>query len=246
MKTEKIMGISVDNITYADILADVPKYLKSKEKMTVISVNPQIVVEGQSYPEVLRFIERSTHRIPDGIGIVMVSRLTGGNIKERVAGFDLMIEFLEYANKYQQRVFFYGAKPNILKDAIKNIQQKYPKLIVTGEIDGYTTLTEKQVVDKINAAQPDFVFVALGFPRQEQWLDKNVERIQSSIFQDVGGSFDVLSGHVKRAPQFFIDYHLEWLYRSLSNPKRIGRVFQLPIFVVKSLWWSKKQKKQKI
>ena len=77
----------------------------------------------------------------------------------------------------------------------------------------------------------------MGFPKQEQWLSKNIDQINASIFQDVGGSLDVLSGHVKRAPQFFIKYHLEWLYRSLSNPKRLGRILQLPVFVVKSLWW---------
>ena len=244
MKTERIMGIPVDRITYADILEDVPNYCKSGEKMTVISVNPQIVVEGQNYPEIIKFIENSTHRIPDGIGIVMVSKILGGKIRERVAGFDLMVKFLEYANEHHQRVFFYGAKPDVLNDAIKNIRKEYPHLIVTGKIDGYTKLTEEQIIEKINAAQTDFLFVALGFPKQEQWLSKNVEKVQANVFQDVGGSFDVLSGHVKRAPQIFIDYHLEWLYRSLSNPTRIGRIFQLPVFVIRSLWWKIKINKK--
>ena len=81
------------------------------------------------------------------------------------------------------------------------------------------------------------VFVALGFPRQEKWLAKNTNALEASVFQDVGGSFDVLSGHVKRAPAFFINCHLEWLYRSLSNPKRIGRILQLPVFMAKSIYW---------
>jgi len=246
MKTEKIMGISVNQVTYDDILNELPYYLQTNKKMTVTSVNPQIIVEGQKYPEIIQFIEGSTHRIPDGIGIVMVSRMTGGKIKERVAGFEMMVKFLEYANQHNQRVFFYGAKPDVLQDALKNIREKYPKLQIVGGIDGYTTLTEEQVINKMNIAQPDFVFVALGFPRQEQWLSKNIDRVQASVFQDVGGSFDVLSGHVKRAPKFFIDYNLEWLYRSLSNPKRIGRVFQLPVFVIKSLWWKFRQKNKEI
>jgi len=85
--------------------------------------------------------------------------------------------------------------------------------------------------------KPDFVFVALGFPRQERWLAQNMNAIHASVFQDVGGSFDVLSGHVKRAPNFFINLHLEWLYRSLSNPTRLGRIAQLPVFLVKSIYW---------
>ena len=101
-------------------------------------------------------------------------------------------------------------------------------------------MTNHEIVAQMNAVQPDFVFVALGFPRQELWLAENMTNVNGSIFQDVGGSFDVLSGHVKRAPAFFIKTHLEWLYRSLSNPTRIGRIVQLPIFVVKSLWWKMK------
>ena len=241
MKTEKIMGLPVDQLTYCDVLYDLPQYLDTEQKMSIVSVNPQIVVKGQSYPDVVEFIENSTHRIPDGIGIVLVSKLTGGMINERVAGFEMMVKFLEYANIHKRSAFFYGAQSDILIDAIKNIQQTYPDLIIAGSIDGYTALTEDQIVEQINDARPDFLFVALGFPRQEQWLNRNLERVKATVFQDVGGSIDVLSGHVKRAPQFFLDYHLEWLYRSLSNPKRIGRIFQLPLFVVKSLWWQVKK-----
>src|SRR5699024_4070671 len=97
--TEKIMGVPVDGITYADILDDLPNYLESHKKMTAISVNPQIIVESQKYPDIIEFIKKSTHRIPDGIGIVLVSKLTGGKIKERVAGIELMKQFLTYANK---------------------------------------------------------------------------------------------------------------------------------------------------
>ena len=238
------MGFPVDKLTYQDIIADLPDYLNNEKKMTVISVNPQIIVEGEKYPVVVDLIKKSTHRIPDGIGIVLVSKMTKGQIKERVAGIELMKKFLAYADKYHKRIFLYGAKPEILTDAAANIQREYSNLIISGTIDGYTNFTEEEVVNKINQVNPDFLFVALGFPRQEEWLARNIESLNVSVFQDVGGSFDVLSGHVKRAPQFFIDTHLEWLYRSLANPKRIGRIFQLPVFVVKSLWWKVKNNDQ--
>ena len=231
------MGVPVDDITYADIIADLPNYLASDEKMTAISVNPQIIVESQNYPDIIDFIKKSTHRIPDGIGIVFVSKLTGGKIKERVAGIELMKQFLTYANDNRKSAFFYGAKPDVLMDAIQNIKKEFPYVNILGGIDGYTQLSDEEIIEKINVVKPDFLFVALGFPKQEQWLSKNIDQIDVSVFQDIGGSLDVLSGHVKRAPNFFIKYHLEWLYRSLSNPKRIGRILQLPVFVVKSLWW---------
>ncbi|MGM0123797.1 N-acetylglucosaminyldiphosphoundecaprenol N-acetyl-beta-D-mannosaminyltransferase [Enterococcus sp. AZ194] len=237
MMQDNMMGIPVDALTYEQIVNDVPIYLTNNKKMTAISVNPQIVTEAKKYPEIVSFINQSTHRIPDGIGIVLVSKLTKGPITTRVAGIELMTKFLAYANEYKKSVFFYGAKPEVIADAAKNIQEQYPDLVVAGAIDGYTNLTEEEIIQQINQQQPDFLFVGLGFPRQEQWLARNVDRLKVSIFQDVGGSFDVFSGHVKRSPQFFIDYHLEWLYRSLSNPKRIGRIFQLPVFVWRSLMW---------
>jgi len=237
MKTEEIWGFPVDVITYDDIINDLPNYLRTGKKMSVISVNPQIIVEGQNYMNIYNFVKRSTHRIPDGIGVVLVSKLTGGKIKERVAGIELMKRFLAYADFHKKSVFFYGAKPEILADAVVKIKQDYPNLTLSGTIDGYTSLTEEEVVANINQTKPDFLFVALGFPKQEEWLAKNIPYLNVSVFQDVGGSLDVLSGHVKRAPQIFIHCHLEWLYRSLSDPKRFRRITQLPIFVFKSLWW---------
>ena len=236
------MDISVDNLTYQDVLNDVPVYLNKKEQMTITSVNPQIVVNAGEYPEVVEFIEQSTHRIPDGIGIVLVSRLTKGAIKKRTAGFDLMVKLLDYADQNNKKCFFYGAKPEVLTNTIQQIEKNYPNLIVSGAIDGYTSLEEQEVVRQINQTESDFLFVAMGFPRQEQWLSRNKDQLNTTILQDVGGSFDVLSGFVKRAPQIFIKLNLEWLYRSLSNPARIGRIFQLPQFLIKSLWWKIKQR----
>ncbi|MBS5959494.1 WecB/TagA/CpsF family glycosyltransferase [Enterococcus gallinarum] len=240
MKTEFIMGIPVDCISYKKVIEDAHRYIENNQKMSIISVNPQIVVESKKYPEIISFIQHSTHRIPDGIGIVMISKLTGGDIKERIAGFDMMKELLLYANNNKKSIFLYGAKPAVLTDAIKNIASIYPQIDILGGIDGYTSLSDSEIVAQINRCHPNFLFVALGFPKQEQWLAKNINNLSVNVFQDVGGSFDVLSGHVKRAPQFYIDHHLEWLYRSLSNPARIGRIFQLPFFIVKSLWWKLK------
>ncbi|WP_461198322.1 WecB/TagA/CpsF family glycosyltransferase [Enterococcus sp. N249-2] len=242
MQTDIVMGLPVDALTMENIIKDVPRYIAENKKMTLISVNPQIVTEASDHPEIVAFIKQSSHRIPDGIGIVLVSKLTGGAIRQRVAGYDLMLELLVYANENKKSIFLYGAKPEILKDANKQIQAQYTGLKVAGMIDGYTTLSETEIVATINKAAPDFLFVALGFPRQEQFLAKHVKNLNVHVFQDVGGSLDVISGHVKRAPNIFINYHLEWLYRSLRYPTRISRIIQLPIFLAKSLYWNYRNK----
>ncbi|MEB5881598.1 WecB/TagA/CpsF family glycosyltransferase [Enterococcus gallinarum] len=238
METEKILNIPVDNISYQDIITQLPNYLMKKQKMTITSINPQIVLGAQKYPRIVEYIEQSTHRIPDGIGIVIASKLTGGKIQSRVAGYDLMIKLLQYANDYSKKIFIYGAEKAVLLDAVKRITLEYPNIRISGAIDGFTELTDKELIEEINRQNCDILFVGMGFPKQELWLAENIASLNPIVYQDVGGSIDVISGHVKRAPDLFIKLNIEWLYRSFYNPKRIYRILQLPLFLFKSLWWA--------
>ena len=231
METEYIMGLPVDLVTRQSLIQALPADLARKETIIYKSMNPQIMLHARQYPEVLDLIEAAAYRIPDGIGIVKASQLLGGQIQERVAGIELMYDLLAYADAHQLRIFLYGAKPEVVALAQENIQRTYPGLTMAGYIDGYTSMSEAEIVAAINASQAQMVFVALGFPRQEQWLARNYQALEAQVLQDVGGSLDVISGTVKRAPDFFIKTNLEWAYRSLSNPKRMYRIFELPRFM---------------
>lgn len=245
MEKEYIKGIPVDAITLSEIISSLPKIDHPGEKNIFLSINPQIVVHADKYPEILELIAQANYRIADGIGIVKVSQRQEKKIKERVAGFDLMLALLSYANDHQKRIFLYGAEPTVLENAVMNIKKEYPNLVIVGAIDGYTKLTDEEKVSQINDSQADMVFVALGFPRQELWLAKNYQQINARFFQDVGGSFDVISGKVKRAPNIFIKLNLEWLYRSLSSFKRLYRVAELPIFLIQSAKWYRSNRKKR-
>lgn len=242
METEYILGLPVDKITLEEILAELPQRLEQPGKTIYLSVNPQIALHGKKYPEIMTLAEEASYRIPDGIGIVKASQRQGGQITERVTGIDLMTALLVYADCHQERVFFYGAHPDVLKALIQKINQTYPGLTIAGAIDGYTTKSEEEIVAEMNQAQPTFVFIALGFPKQEQWLARNYQHVQGKVFQDVGGSFDVLSGTVKRAPKLFIALNLEWLYRSLRDPRRIKRMFDLPRFMSQAKKWHRQNR----
>lgn len=243
-KIEKILNVPVDIISMTDIVTDLDTYFSTNQKMTITSVNPQIILMAEKNNIVKDFIEQSTHRIADGIGLVKVSKWTKGDIIERVAGFDCMKEVLSYADANNKRIFLLGASPEVVKLAANNIQQEYPGLSLAGWIDGYTPLKDTEIVERMNKAEADMVFVAMGSPKQEEWLSHNIPYLNATVFQTVGGSLDVMSGTVKRAPEIFIKLNLEWLYRSVSNPKRFYRIFQLPIFVFKSLSWHRKNGKQ--
>ncbi|MGL5685621.1 MAG: WecB/TagA/CpsF family glycosyltransferase [Vagococcus fluvialis] len=242
-EVEKILDVPVDILTMSDIINDVEECFKENTKLTIASVNPQIILMSEQNKAVKDFIDQSTHRIADGIGIIKVSRWTKGKVTERVAGFDTMEELLRFCNTHKKRIFLYGARPEVVKLAGENIATTYPNLKLAGMIDGYTKLSDDKIVEQINEAQADMVFVALGSPKQEEWLKKNINLLSANVFQTIGGSLDVLSGTAKRAPKIYITLNLEWLYRSISNPKRLYRIFQLPVFVLKSINWHRKQGK---
>lgn len=237
MEVEYINGLPVDNLTLPEIVTSLPDLENQKGPITFISVNPQIAVHANKYPEVISLIENATHRIPDGIGIVKVSQKQKGIIKERVAGIDLMYELLAYSNTHRKRVFLYGAHPSVLPKTVDAIKKDYPDLIIAGSLHGYSSLEDKEIIELINKAETDMLFVALGFPKQEQWLAKHINELSAKFYQDVGGSFDVIGGTVKRAPKFLVKLNLEWLYRSLANPKRLYRIIELPIFILRSKKW---------
>lgn len=243
-KQENILGIPVDILTMSDIKKDLLTYFEENKKMTLTSVNPQIILMAETNEKVKTFIKESTHKIPDGIGIVKVSKWTKGKIKNRVAGIEVMHEALNFANEHQKRIFLLGAKPEVAKLATENIAKEFPDLSVAGWIDGYSKMNDYDIVSKMNQAKADIVFVAMGSPKQEEWLMDNMPMLNATVYQTVGGSLDVISGTVKRAPDFFIKTNLEWLYRSCVNPKRFYRIFQLPVFVIKALNWHRKNGEQ--
>lgn len=242
METEYYGGIPVDVVTYEMILKELPNWFKSNEQKRLTSINPQIISFAANHPDILAYIEQSDCRLPDGIGIVMLSKWMGGELKERVTGIELMTLFLRYASTHKKKVFLFGSKPDVVKQAARNIKREF-KLDTCKFLNGYSELKDKEIVQQINASKADFLFVGLGFPLQEKWLAANSHKINAKIILDVGGSFDVLSGKVKRAPLFVRKHHLEWVYRSFQHPKRLIRIIQLPIFIVLVLTRKKKRLK---
>lgn len=239
---ERVYDTPVDILTMDDIIRDMSTHFNQQKKMTLASINPQIILMADSNPQVKAFIESASHRFADGIGVVKVSRWTKGQITERIAGIDVMVETLKYANQFHKKIFLYGAKPEVVEKAAAAIQKDYPHLEVAGYIDGYTTQANDEIVAHINQSGADMLFVALGSPKQEEWLNNFMPQLNCTVFQTVGGSLDVLSGTVRRAPEFFIKTNLEWVYRSFSHPSRLYRILQVPEFVGKSLAWNRKNK----
>ncbi len=230
--TVNILGIPFIHTTMDDFIKKIEARLHNQEKTFIVTANPEIVMRANEDAPFKNVLQRATYITADGIGIVKAAKQLGQPLPERVAGYDTMLRLLQIANDEKKRVYFFGAKEPTLKKMIKNIEETYPNLIIVGSHHGYYNPKDNRVIQEIQATEPDFVFVALGFPRQEKWIDANMPKCQKGIFMGVGGSFDVISGEVKRAPKVWRNLHLEWLYRLFSQPSRWRRMLAIPKFMM--------------
>ncbi|QUG40553.1 WecB/TagA/CpsF family glycosyltransferase [Psychrobacillus sp. INOP01] len=231
---EMILGVKVDTDNYDELIKKLFKRIDSKEKSLVVAINPEKLMKAKEDQSLKDLLNRAEFQIPDGIGVILASKLNKGNIKSRVTGIDMMDRIVREAARTGKSIFLYGAKPGVAESAAEALKFTYASLQIAGTQDGYEKDNEK-VIQKINDAKPDILFVAMGSPRQEEWIEANRDKLYPSLYQGVGGSFDVLAGNVKRAPGFFQKTGLEWFYRLAKEPSRLKRQLVLPKFLIETL-----------
>lgn len=234
-KKVDVLGIEFDHRTKADTIELLKNRIKTKQKTFIVTANPEIVMYAQRDPDYKKIVQSADYVVPDGIGIIMGAKLLKNPLPERIPGFDLMKDLLAIADKERLNVFFLGAREEVLNRAIHNVKKEYPGIQIAGSHHGFFNENDSNVAEMVHQADPDLTFVALGFPRQEKWISQNYHLFQKGIFMGVGGSFDVLSGEVKRAPAAWRKLNIEWLYRLIKQPQRWKRMAFLPLFILKVL-----------
>jgi N-acetylglucosaminyldiphosphoundecaprenol N-acetyl-beta-D-mannosaminyltransferase len=227
-----VLGVPVDCLTMGAARRWVETHIRTGcEAKAVIAVNPEKIMKAMQDPDLLGQLRNAGLLLPDGIGVVKAVRLMGYRFCERVPGADLMLTLCELAAARTYRVFLFGAKPSVVEQACAALTSRYPNLRVVGAQHGYLKDEEMpRLVERINLSAADLLFVALGSPRQEQWINTYLPQLKVKVCQGVGGTFDVLAGVVKRAPPAWRKVHLEWLYRLLAEPSRWRRQVALPSF----------------
>ncbi|WP_079527271.1 WecB/TagA/CpsF family glycosyltransferase [Halobacillus hunanensis] len=229
---ERFLGVNVSSHSYEQLKEKVMSDIEQKRQSYIVAINPEKILKAQQDVELRHLLNQATYQIPDGVGVLLASKIKGGNISQRVTGIDMFLTLCEQASLHDKSVFLYGAKPGVAEKAKEGLLRRYPNLKIAGVLDGYVK-DQDFIKQEINAANPDILFVALGSPRQEHWIVENMKHLNVRIFQGVGGSFDVLSGKVKRAPAIFQRFGVEWLYRLILEPWRIKRQIKLPMFLFK-------------
>lgn len=238
---ENVLGVDVTTLGYEELSQQLLHDHKQGKKVFLVAINPEKILKARKDPELMSLLNSADYQIPDGMGVVIASKSQKGNIKERVTGIDMMMKICETSQKEHLRVFLYGAKPGVADTAKAKLEEKYPGISIVGTLDGYEK-DEEKVISIINESKADVLFVALGSPRQENWIVKNRHKLHPCIFQGVGGSYDVISGNIPRAPKWMQNAGLEWLYRLLKEPSRFKRY--IPLFSFISLVGQEKIKRK--
>ncbi|MBQ9519066.1 MAG: WecB/TagA/CpsF family glycosyltransferase [Firmicutes bacterium] len=228
-----ILGVPFNNMSPVETVELLNVYLSGETKAAVCTPNPEMVMLALKDPEFMEVLNKSAVNIPDGIGIIYASRFTENRIEERVPGCDTVLALFDKMKTGKKTAYFFGGAPGVAEKAKEEMEKRFKGLNVVGTADGYfDEEKEKLIIADVNEKKPDLLLVGIGFPKQEKWIAKHIDELNIKVAIGVGGSLDVFSGTVKRAPKIFIKLNLEWFYRLLCQPSRIGRMMQLPAFMV--------------
>lgn len=230
-----VKNIGFDAVSAEEALSTASGFLREERGHYVVTPNPEMVWLARDRADFADALNGADLVVPDGIGILYASRILGTPLKERVPGIELASGLLRYSAGAGVPVFLLGAKPGVAERAAENLCREYPGLSVVGTGDGYFK-EDGPVLEKIRASGARLILVCLGFPRQELWMAKYRDALAPCVMLGVGGSMDVFAGDVKRAPAFWQKLGLEWFYRLLCQPSRIGRMMKLPAFLGSVLW----------
>lgn len=238
-----ILKVRIDNISFEEAVKKTRSFLFGSKSHYMVTCNPEIVLHAQKDEHFRRILNLASLSVPDGFGLLLVSKFTDCPLKERVVGTDFLEYFCGVCEKEGRSVFFLGGRDGVAEKTAEKLKDKYGDLKVAGTLGGYIDLDD--CFEDIKKVNPDVLFVALGAPKQEKWIYENLPKLDSvRLAVGVGGAFDFISGNVKRAPKFMRWMGFEWFWRLITQPRRIKRVLNaVVIFPVLFFFDSVKKKK---
>lgn len=232
---QEILGLQFDNVTMEEALAVGEGFLDGDHAAIVVTPNAEIGYDAAKDPAFCALLNRADLMLPDGAGVVLAAKLRKTPLKQKVAGIDFARNMLSVFARRGTRLYLLGSKPGVAEQAAEKMRSMAPGLVICGTADGYFK-EEAPVIEKINAAGAEALFVCLGAPKQERFMFAHRDELKTvRLMAGLGGSLDGFAGHVKRAPKWMIKLNLEWFYRLCKEPKRIGRMMRLPKYLIKAV-----------
>lgn len=230
-----VLGINYNNVTVGQAADDIYALICSSKGGYVVTPNAEIAENCFIDADLKMAVDNADYVLPDGAGVVMASKICKSPLAGRATGVDVSSALLGLMSDGGKRLFLLGGKPGIGQKAAENISAKYPGIVIAGVHHGYFK-EDSEVLGEIVESHPDVLFVACGSPRQELFMQRN-RMTTTAVMLGIGGGIDIFAGEAKRAPDFYINNNLEWFYRLLCQPSRIGRMMKLPAYILRACAW---------
>ena len=231
-KRVRILGMPIDVLTMEECIERIDGFVRSDKPHLVITADSSGIVQAQTDPVLADLYQSADLVTPDSSGVVWAMRRAGHPVPSRVSGVDIVDRICATSAERGWRIFFLGAAPGVAEAAADRMRLRHPGCNIVGARHGYFATEEDAVVAaEIAETKPDLLFVAMGIPRQEKFIRATESIIGAKVAMGVGGTFDVFSGKVRRAPKALQAVKMEWAWRLAQNPKKIGKVMLLPQFV---------------
>ena len=235
-----ILGIPFSCLDMQQTMALLKQWIDNDKHGMVVTANAEMVMLAEKNSEFRQIITQADLVTPDGIGILWAAKRLGCTLRERVTGIDLADALIKASAKNNWTVFFLGGKPGIAEKAEQKMREKYPGFKTGGIHHGYLKdIDEISLINAIRESHAQILLVAMGAPVQEKWISQHLQNLNVPVVMGIGGSFDVWAGNVKRAPIWMQKVGMEWLFRLICQPERLGRVLCLPVFMKKVIFAKK-------
>lgn len=239
-KQAVILGVRVDSTSKEELLRKIGQKLRLASKFYIVTPNPEIILQAQTDPRLASILNKADFSLPDGVGLIWAERRLGQISLNLLPGRKIMLELFRLADKEKRKIFLFGSTEAVIEASLAKLARQFPNLQAKGAAGPIfdknaepqserDRMVLKNTLDRINKFSPDFLFVALGAPKQEKWIAKNFDKVDAKCFMAVGGALDYYSGKTKLPPEWMEKAGLEWFWRLVNEPTRIGRIFRATI-----------------
>ena len=232
----KVLGIGINNVDIEDAYNVTKELVESSNKTCkmVFAPNTEFIMKAQKDEEFYNILNQADLATPDSVGVMLAGKFKKEPFKQRIPGQAYFRRILAGAEENNWSIYILGGKDDTPDRAVQNIKKLFPKLNVVGFHEGFFEKdSEEDVIKEINSLEPNILFVAMGAPLQEKWIYKHKDILKVDVAAGQGGTLDYEADNVKRAPEAFQKMGIEWLWRLIKQPSRIGRMMVLPVFFLK-------------
>lgn len=222
-----LLGTLTDRIERSALPEWIEHFVTSGQPHQIITVNLHFIAIARKLPEFCRIIENADLVVCDGKPLQWAAQMQGNPIPARITGMDLVLATAHLSAEHGYRIFFLGAEPGVADRAARSLEQLVPGVTIAGtyspKVGAFDETEDRHIVDQIRAARPDALFVALGAPRQDEWIRDHLAELGVPVCAGIGGVFNFLAGETRRAPDWIQTVGMEWAYRLAQEPRRLWR-----------------------